>query len=355
MQRVSARTFRAAFAIVIMPLAVQILPGAPAANAEVKPLLSGLLDRTGPPPANLESVVHSYVVNVNWSSLQPSAGSLNTASLDRALSDARNSDSRVKLRILAGVHSPAGPSGAAAHRVKLRDDHDGSCGTVPRFWTRSSAGPTPISSASSPPATTATTPLPRSSCPAAPPSTRSPSSGRPRSSPTAARCSTPATTCERTRPATSRRSTRTRSGRSTRTGLAMNPAQFVTKGGGRTVSDSFTVKMMRHCHKSLGSRCVLENNSIRSPIKSLDPDRRHPHYARMYKAMTKLNPGLCLPDCDRRADGQVCERHSTGRPTGARRTSSSRGIPPTPAAPPRSSRPPPAAWGDPATPITRHG
>ena len=45
--------------------------------------------------------------------------------------------------------------------------------------------------------------------------------------------------------------------------------------------------MMRDCRKRLGSRCVLENNSIRSPIRSLDPDRRHPHYERMYKAMTR--------------------------------------------------------------------
>ena len=74
----------------------------------------------------------------------------------------------------------------------------------------------------------------------------------------------------------------------TRAGYAFNPAQLV-KRNRQVVDDRFTVAMMRYCGKRLGDRCIVENNSIRSPIGSLDPDRRHPHYKRMYKAMTKYS------------------------------------------------------------------
>jgi hypothetical protein len=76
----------------------------------------------------------------------------------------------------------------------------------------------------------------------------------------------------------------------TRSGLALNPAQFLTRKGRRTVDDSFTIAMMRYCERKLGPRCVLENNSIRSPIASLDPDKRHPHYRRMSRAMSRHAP-----------------------------------------------------------------
>jgi hypothetical protein len=291
MQRVSARTFRAAFAIVIIPLALQILPGqAPAANAEVKPLLTGLLDRTGPPPANLESVVHSYVVNVNWSSLQPSAGSLNTATLDRALSAARSTDSRVKLRILAGIHAPAWAKKRGGAPVKLRDDHDGSTGTIPRFWTRSFGRAyadlqRKLAARYDNNSTLAEIVVSRCTTFYAEPFIRQTSVTSNRRALLHA-----GYTMRKDKACHKQEVNAHKVWSKTRTGLAMNPAQFVTRGAGRTVSDSFTVKMMRHCRKALGSRCVLENNSIRSPIRSLDPDRRHPHYARMYKAMTKQSP-----------------------------------------------------------------
>ena len=74
----------------------------------------------------------------------------------------------------------------------------------------------------------------------------------------------------------------------TRAGLAFNPAQFVSKKR-QVVSDGFTVTMMRYCRSRLGYRCVLENNSIRSPIASLDKGTK-PHYQRMYANMVVHSP-----------------------------------------------------------------
>ena len=59
MRRVTAPTWRAVILLITVPVAVSILPGlTPSANASaaaastpsLKPLLSGLLDRDGPPP-----------------------------------------------------------------------------------------------------------------------------------------------------------------------------------------------------------------------------------------------------------------------------------------------------------------
>jgi hypothetical protein len=82
---------------------------------------------------NLEGVAKSYVLSFTWE--EPSDGALATAVLDRGLVDARDRGARVKLRILAGVDSPAWAKRLGGSPIGLRDDHDGASGTVPRFWT----------------------------------------------------------------------------------------------------------------------------------------------------------------------------------------------------------------------------
>ena len=77
----------------------------------------------------------------------------------------------------------------------------------------------------------------------------------------------------------------------TRSGLAVNPA-LVTASGGVLVDDAFTAIMMQYCRDRLGARCVLANNSIRSPISSLD--HSEPHYTRMYQAMRKVGGPLAF-------------------------------------------------------------
>ena len=48
--------------------------------------------------------------------------------------------------------------------------------------------------------------------------------------------------------------------------------------------------MMRYCRERSAAAASLENNSIRSPIHSLDPGHGRPALPGMYQAMTKHSP-----------------------------------------------------------------
>jgi hypothetical protein len=66
----------------------------------------------------------------------------------------------------------------------------------------------------------------------------------------------------------------------TRSGLAVNPYQAVQPGGHTRPDEAVTYQMMLYCRQVLGPRCVLENNSLRSPPLS--------GYATMYQQMSQL-------------------------------------------------------------------
>lgn len=278
-----ARALTAALTAALIVL--MIVP--PAGAEEVKPLLSGVVDRDGPPPSSRADVVDGYVIQVTWSQLQPRRGALRHRVLDRALRDAKQRGARVKLRVLAGVHAPDWAKRIGGPPVPMRDPHGGRNGTVPRFWTRDfgsayadlqrrlaqryDANGRLVEVAVSRCTTFYAEPFVRQT--AAADSRRA----LRRAGYTAARDKR----CHRQQVAAHR------VWRTTRSGLALNPAQFVTRGGGRTVDTDFTITMMRHCRSTLGSRCVLGNNSIRSPIGSLGEQ-----YRRMYAAMARIAPGL---------------------------------------------------------------
>lgn len=291
-------------ALVALPLLLSVVPGgasaaapaAPAATAEtaprntVKPPLSGLLDRDGPPPKGLRKLVRSYVVNVRWKSLQPSPGALTTRALDRALRVAKNRSSRVKLRIMAGIHAPDWAKQLGGPPVRLTDPHDNQTGDVPRFWTPEFGAAYAdlqqlLAARYDDRSVVAEVVVSRCSTFYAEPFVRQTSRAGNREALLAAGYTRAADKqCHREQVTAHRVWKRTRSG------LAFNPAQFVTASGGRTVDDRFTAAMMRHCRDQLGSRCILENNSIRSPIRSLDPNPKRPHYQRMYRAMVRHHP-----------------------------------------------------------------
>jgi hypothetical protein len=72
----------------------------------------------------------------------------------------------------------------------------------------------------------------------------------------------------------------------TRIGVSFNPYQVLnpsTASPGYTTSidEGYTEQMMAYCRYTLGSRCVLENDSIRDPLSGLGAN-----YAHMYAAMT---------------------------------------------------------------------
>ncbi len=290
--RIAFPRWRSAILLLVVPLAMTLFPGqlpaASAANAQapVKPLLRGLLDRDGPPPSSLQGVVKSYVLSFDWQKLQPSPGALSTATLDRALDVAAEGEARVKLRILAGVAAPGWAKHRGGSPVKLHDPQDGTTGTVPRFWTpafgRAYADlQKRLSDRYDDNDVVAEVVISRCTTFYAEPFVRQTSeAGNRRALERAGYTVAKDKACHRAEVDAHRVWTRTRSG------YAFNPAQFV-KRNRQLVDDRFTVSMMRYCTSRLGNRCIVENNSIRSPIGSLDPDRRHPHYKRMYRAMTK--------------------------------------------------------------------
>ena len=262
-----------------------------APRATVKPPLSGLLDRDGPPPKGLRKLVRSYVVNVRWKSLQPSP---------------RRPHHRRPRPRPAGGEEPELPGQAADHGRHPRPG----LGQAARRRPGAADGPARQPDRRRPalldgrvrggvrrPPAAAGRPVRRQGrrrrgrgLAVHAPSTPSRSSGRPRTPATGRRSSPRATPGPPTRRATGEQVTAHRVWKRTRSGLAFNPAQFVTASGGRTVDDRFTAAMMRHCRDQLGSRCILENNSIRSPIASLDPNPKRPHYQRMYRAMVRHHP-----------------------------------------------------------------
>jgi hypothetical protein len=80
----------------------------------------------------------------------------------------------------------------------------------------------------------------------------------------------------------------------TRIGVSFNPYQVLnpsTASPGYTTSidESYTEQMMAYCRYTLGSRCVLENDSIRDPISNLGST-----YPQMYSAMSGASGDIHL-------------------------------------------------------------
>jgi len=257
------------------------------AKPEVKPLLSGLLDREGPPPAGDTDLIRDYVLNVAWADLQPRAsGPLHLAGLEAALGYARQHGARVKLRIMAGIGAPDWAKHLGGRPYYALESASGEGGLVPRFWTRGfgrayadlharlaahyDADPTVAEVTMSRCTTIFAEPFARQAWEWA----------TVRAMLDAGYTAAADMACLRDQV------TAHRVWRRTRSGLAVNPAQLVTPTGEVRVDDAFTAIMMRFCRDQLGPRCVLANNSIRSPISSLD--RSEPHYARMYDAMRNV-------------------------------------------------------------------
>jgi hypothetical protein len=79
----------------------------------VKPVIQGLIDRQGAPSKGMLPYVHAYVVQANWSDLQPTAFGPIAANnaIDQAIARVRQPDFAkvgmvLKLRIFAGVNAP---------------------------------------------------------------------------------------------------------------------------------------------------------------------------------------------------------------------------------------------------------
>lgn len=110
-------------------------PGAPPG---LKPVIRGLVDRNGMPPNGFP--VDAWVVQVDWSALQPTEGGPIAANnaIDQAIAAARAINSHgghvaLKLRVYAGINSPAWAMTLGGPSFPVTDS--GQSGRSPRFWT----------------------------------------------------------------------------------------------------------------------------------------------------------------------------------------------------------------------------
>lgn len=107
------------------------------ADSVVKAQIGGLIDRSAPPAAAYASVVDGWVVQANWSDLQPSQGGSITADnvIDQAISAARSAGARLKVRVFAGDGAPDWAKTLDGAAMRICDNSGSPCGTVGRFWT----------------------------------------------------------------------------------------------------------------------------------------------------------------------------------------------------------------------------
>jgi hypothetical protein len=109
--------------------------------ASLKPVVSGFIDRQGRLADDWAGIVRGVVVNVDWATVQPTAGgSVVGATIDRALADVRRFNSRhpatpvaIKLRVDAGIHAP-GWLKARVGTAYVQNPVGSGAGDVPFWW-----------------------------------------------------------------------------------------------------------------------------------------------------------------------------------------------------------------------------
>ena len=115
------------------------------APSGVKPVIRGLVDRQGEPPQDMLSVVHAYVVKVNWADLQPTPfGPIaRDNAIDKAIARVRQPDyaavgMALKLRVFAGIGAPEWVKSLGGTPIPYTNNQAGASiagGTIGRFWT----------------------------------------------------------------------------------------------------------------------------------------------------------------------------------------------------------------------------
>ena len=260
----------------------------PSPGTTLKPVLAGLLSRDGPPAAAYLPATGGFVVNVNWSDLQtaPGAPIASGNAIDQAIGQVHQLDPTgklgIKVRLFAGIHAPAWAKSLGGAPVSVTDPVTGSTGTIGRFWTpaygaayatlqqelaaRYDAAPEIREVTISRCTTVFSEPFIRD--------TNSPA--------TVAALDAAGFTVALDKACEADEISAHQVWAQTRSDLSFNPYQVIGGTGPGRVDEAFTESMMAECRTVLGSRCVLENNSLRTP----------PLYAPMYEAMRLAGPPI---------------------------------------------------------------
>ncbi len=254
----------------------------------LKPVLAGLLDRAGPPPAAYVSVMGGFVVNVKWSDLQASPGADIAAGnpIDQAITTLHQIDRTgqmgLKIRLFAGIHAPDWVKSLGGFPIPITDPTTGSSGTVGRFWSAEFGAAyddlmTKLAAKydSAPEIREIT--ISRCSTAYPEPFIRDTASAATVHALLAAGFTVAADqNCLREEILSHQVWVHTRSD------LSFNPYQVI--GGTSRTDEVFTEQMMAFCRSTLGARCMLANNSLRVPLQ----------YPAMYDYMRSLGPPIAF-------------------------------------------------------------
>jgi hypothetical protein len=256
-------------------------PGPPAAP---KAILVGLLDRKGVPDATNAGRVDGFVVNVAWAALQPTAGGAIAPgnAIDAAIAAIQGrtdlAGKRFKLRVMAGPQSPQWAKSLGGSPFSIQ--WDGATLSMPRFWTPEFGGAyaafeAKLAARYDGAPEVAQVEVSRCTLTTAEPLLRGGSvPAVPQALVDAGYTAALDDTCQRDQLEAHD------AWKQTRSGLALNPYQRVDGSGWVTSDEPYTETLMATCRSTLGARCVLENNSVRSPLQP-DP------YPQMYAAMAR--------------------------------------------------------------------
>ena len=259
-------------------------------QTRVKPVIRGLLEQFDDNGLARLGEISNFVVGVGWDELQPDPNGALAAEnpIDRALRSVRSlgrSDSpiRLKVRVLAGIRAPEWAKNLGGPPFHITDPSSGRGGTVGRFWTPEFGVAyaelhKALAARYDAVAVIGEVTVARCMTVFAEPFLRQ------ISYPDAADAYRAAGYTEAADRVCQREQIDAHDvWRRTRSGLAVNPYQYIGATGPGTVDGDVTVQLMRYCRDKLGDRCVLENNSIRWPPLGN-------RYTAMYDAMKRMGP-----------------------------------------------------------------
>jgi fibronectin type 3 domain-containing protein len=271
-------------------------------SAAVKPAIRGTIDRTGLAKSAWLPVVNGYVVQANWADLQPTQGGPITANnaIDQAIADARarNAQNRgssaqppisLKLRVFAGDEAPEWAKNLDGPPVSVKDaGPSGVYQTVGRFWTANFAAAyqdfmTKLAALYDGVPEVRDVVISRCTLTTAEPFLRMTSDQTSVNNLIAAGFTTAADhTCHQQQV-----DVHNAVWQRTTSSLAFTPYQQINSTGKTKVDETWTETMIDYCRQQLGSRCVLESNSIKDPSVP-----RGPSYGTMYDKIKATGPPI---------------------------------------------------------------
>jgi hypothetical protein len=258
-----------------------------APSGPLKPVLQGLLDRDGqPPPGYIPTALRGWVVKAYWKDLQKTQGGPITENnaIDQAIAAARKLGVGLKLRVYTGIYAPDWAKSLGGGPVSVVDPQDKEQGTIGRFWTED-FGKAYADLEQKLAAKYDTVPEVRevvvSRCTTffAEPFIRDKGDKGSVANMLGAGFSFDVDqTCHR------EEIDAHKVWLQTHTDVDFSPYQDIEKKGVNSVNEGFTESIMDYCRTNLGARCVLENNSIRTPVQA--------NYAAMYDRIKAMGPPI---------------------------------------------------------------